>query len=324
MVYAPLNLKLLVPGYRKKWVRQYGCMITELQVLAPMLSYGEKDTVPWIEENDSGLRFFGFWTEKKNEEVYRILKGAIPNKIPIEHFRLVKDYLNRYLYPHMLPVLKPMGFATDAMFGFHGQHKDAILDIKDPEQRNFLVKAFTPKRDDIIIDCGSFIGFGELRLSAELETGHIYAVEADHTCHELLVKNMDYNNINNVTCINRAIWNSETELDLQSDFAQANTLVQEVHKAESIERVKTITIDRIVHNFTLKKVDMLSLTLNGAEVEALEGARQTITNLRPRIRLAGWYSRGDKRIAEITREQLSNLGYKVFIGARGNTMAVPN
>ena len=69
---------------------------------------------------------------------------------------------------------------------------------------------------------------------------------------------------------------------------------------------------------------MLSLTLNGAEVEALEGARQTITNLRPRIRLAGWYSRGDKRIAEITREQLSNLGYKVFIGVRGNTMAVPN
>ena len=68
---------------------------------------------------------------------------------------------------------------------------------------------------------------------------------------------------------------------------------------------------------------MLSLTLNGAEVEALEGAKQTLKNLRPRIRLAGWYSRGGKKISELAREQLLTFGYQVFIGPRGNTLAVP-
>ena len=323
MIYAPLDFKLLVPGYRRKWIRQYSCMISELQALAPLLTYGEDGTTPWIELNDSRLRFFGFWTEKKNTEVYRILKGSLPNTIPVEYFRLVKDYLNRYLYPHMLPGLKPTGYLTDAMFGFHGQHKDAIADLENQEVRKRLFEIFKPKPDDVIIDCGSFLGFGELRIAPELSSGQIYAVEADKTCHNLLVRNLEYNKIENVISINKAVWNSETELDLQSDFAQANTLVSEVYQGQSIERVKTITIDSLVRSYALKKLDMLSLTLNGAEVEALEGAKQTLNNFRPRIRLAGWYSRGGKKISDITREQLFTLGYEVFIGPRGNTLAVP-
>ena len=99
--------------------------------------------------------------------------------------------------------------------------------------------------------------------------------------------------------------------------------MHEVHQGESIKRVKTVTIDSLVRDHALKKVDMLSLTLNGAEVEALEGAKQTLRNFRPRIRLAGWYSRGGKKISEITMEQLLTVGYEVFIGPRGNTLAVP-
>jgi len=323
MINAPLGFKLLIPGYRRKWRRQYSCMISELQELAPILSYGEDGEAPWIELNDSGLRFFGFWTEKKNIEVYRILKGSLPKSIPVEYFRLAKDCLNRYVYPHMLPGLKPNGYSTDKMFGFHGQHKDSIADIEDEETKVLLYRIFTPKPDDIIIDCGSFLGFGELRVAPEVRAGHIFAVEADNACHELLVRNLEYNKIKNVTSINRAIWNSETELDLQSDFAQANTLVPEVHKGQFIERVKTITIDSLVRDHVLTKVDMLSLTLNGAEVEALEGAKQTLENFRPRIRLAGWYSRDGRKIADITRERLVTLGYEVFVGPRGNILALP-
>jgi FkbM family methyltransferase len=323
MIPLPLDLKLLVPGYRAKWRARYAGMLAEIEALAPRLSYGEDGAVPWIELADSGQRLFGFRTEKKNAEVYRILRGALPQAIPLDHFRLVKDCLNRYVYPHMRPDLKPSGFPVEALFGFHGQHKDAIADIADAEARALLTQAFVPRPDDIIIDCGPFLGFGEMRVAPTLESGHIYAVEADRACHELLARNMAHNGIDNVTVLHRAVWDSETELDLQSDFAQANSLVAEVHRSATVEKVRTITVDAVVETHGLRKLDMLSLTLNGAEVEAIKGAERTLRDLRPRIRLAGWYSRGGRRICDITKDQLEAFGYRVFIGPRGNTMALP-
>jgi len=214
MIPLPLDIKLLLPGYRARWRGRYACMVAELEALAAQLSYGEDDGIPWIELQHANLRLFGFQTEPKNAEVYRILRGALPPSIPLSHFRLVKDCLNRYVYPHMRPDLKPSGFATEAMFGFHGQHKDAIADIMDKNVREKLSRAFMPKPDDIIIDCGPFLGFGELRIAPTLESGHMYAVEADRACHALLSRNMSHNGIENVTVVHRAVWESETELDL--------------------------------------------------------------------------------------------------------------
>ena len=318
----PLRIKELVPGYRAKWRARYACFLDEITKLAPCLTYGEDGDIPWIEIKD-GPRLFGFWTEPANKEVHYLLRDDLPTDIPVSHFRLVKDCLNRYLYPHMRPDLKPSGFDADAMFGFHGQHKDAIADIDDAVIREELRSAFEPGSDDIILDCGAFLGFGDLRLAADTVQGHIYAIEADKDCFVLLQRNVSENEISNITAIHRAVWNEETELELESDFAQANSLVSEVHKGRYTQTVRTITVDAAVTHFGLQKLDMLSLTLNGAEVEALDGAQHTLGELRPRIRLAGWYSRQDRKIWSITKEMLEPYGYQVIVGERGNVMALP-
>ena len=43
---------------------------------------------------------------------------------------------------------------------------------------------------------------------------------------------------------------------------------------------------------------MISLTLNGA-MEALIGAKETLENLRPRLRIAGWYKRDEEYICNM-------------------------
>ena len=68
---------------------------------------------------------------------------------------------------------------------------------------------------------------------------------------------------------------------------------------------------------------MISLTLNGAEVEALIGAEKTLTNLRPRLRIAGWYQRDNEFICDICKRYLEKLNYFVYIGARRGVLAVP-
>ncbi len=324
MIPIPIRLKMLVPGYRAKWRQRYAGMLAQLHEHAPRLEYGESSDVPWLETPDRGLRLHGFWTEPANEEVFDLLAGDLPKALTKPHFRLVKDYLNRYVFPHMRPDLKPSGYPAEHLFGFHAQHKDAIADLDSAADRETLTAAFRPKPDDVFIDGGAFLGFGELRLAQDVPDGHFYAIEADRECYTRLKRNIETNGIGNVTVLHRALWNKAATLNLETGFAQSNTLVKEVYSGERTQVVDTITVDQIVERYSLKKVDMLSLTLNGAEVEALEGARRTLTELRPRIRLAGWYSRDDTPIWQLTKAQLEPYGYRVTVGKRGNLMALPS
>ncbi|HUV33119.1 MAG TPA: FkbM family methyltransferase [Devosiaceae bacterium] len=324
MTALPLSMKLLVPGYRGRWLARYAGMIAEFERVVPELAFGTSDDgVPWIERREDGLRFHGFWTEPANLEVWRILRPAMPAALDPRWFRLVKDYINRFLYPHMRPDLRPHGFAPGALFGFHGQHKDAIADYPDEVARAHLAAAFLPKPADIVLDCGAFLGFGDLHMSRAAPRGRIIAVEPDVDCYALLQRNLEHNRISNVETVQAAIWESEGELTLERSFAQANTLVAEVSRGEETSTVETVSVDALLKRLKVRGLDMLSLTLNGAEVEALKGATRTLERDRPRIRLAGWYHRGGKPIHELVTPILEAAGYWVFVGRRGNVMALP-
>ena len=321
-IALPVRIKTMVPGYRAKWRKQCRAMIDEIAKLWPRLRCGEEGGTPWIEV-DGEVRLYGFATEAANREIHHILRADLPPDLPATHFRLVKDCLTRFVYPHLRPDLKPAPYPTEGLFGFHGQHKDAIADLPDPVARARLTAAFLPKVDDVIVDCGCFLGFGELRLAPDLPRGHMYAIEADRKCHALLMRNLAANGAENVTPIHRAAWNEATEMALETSFAQGNSLIAEVHKGSATETVRTITVDGLVAEHGVTKLDMLSLTVNGAEVETLDGATEALATLRPRIRLAGWYSRGERKIWQITKQQLEAYDYDVYVGHRGNLMALP-
>jgi FkbM family methyltransferase len=322
MIRLPVFMKVLVPGYRKKWYNQSKAMIDAIDKIIPHIMFGEDDDGPWIEVDDSNYRMHGFWSSSE-VDTYQILKPVLPNELQSQYMRIVIDYISRFLYPHMRPDFKLEGYKYEQMFGFHGQHKDAIMDLDSESDKKLLLDIFNPKDDDVIINCGAYVGFGDMRMSADVRNGHIYAVEASAACYHRLSRNISENNIGNVTPIHRAIWNEAIEMELESEYAQANSLVSEVFHGTHTEKVMTITIDQIVDKYKIKKLDMLSLTLNGAEVEALSVATETLRNLRPRIRLAGWYSRNERKISSITKEILEKYDYRVFVGKRDNVMAVP-
>ena len=319
----PLAFKKLLPFYTARWRARYRAMLDEIGARIGNLEFGQDGDTPWLQERESGVRIFGFWTEPKNAEVYVLLRDSWPRELPLTHFRLVKDYLNRYVYPHMRPDLKPSGYTADQMWGFHGQHKDGIADQPTVADRERLMAAFRPRPNDIIIDGGAFLGIGALRMSRDLPQGRIVAIEANRACYDLLCRNRDHNKIGNLVAQNRALWNARGTLDLEVGFAQANTLVAEVAKGERKQPVETINIDALVEELNLPRVTMLSLTLNGAEVETLDGAQKTLNEMRPRIRLAGWYTRAGVPIWKITKEKLERHRYDVFVGPRGNVMALP-
>jgi FkbM family methyltransferase len=322
MISIPKNIKLCIPGYHYLWKRRSQCFLDHLAIHAPLLSFGEDDGVPYLEHGETGSRLYGFVSDAKSEDLFSLIHPYVSVAIPDTHYRLIKDFINRYLYPHMRPELNIVGYGPDQMAGFHGQHKDSIQNLP-PEYHDQLTRAFTPSPDDIIINCGAFIGFGDIRMSEDLNSGRIIAIEASKPCFDLLQRNLSANHVPHVTPIHRAIWNEVTTMELESDFAQANSLVEEVHKGSHTQEVQTITIDQVMKDFSLPKLDMVSLTVNGAEVEALDGAKETLGRHRPRIRLAGWYSRGGEKIAVHAKRILEEFDYQVFVGPRQNVLALP-
>lgn len=321
--YIPRFLKNCVPGYRRHWRRNYGALLHGMQECIPTLAFGETDGVPWVQVRGGGPRLHGFWTEADDAELYDNLRPDLPRTLPRPYFRLVRDYLTRYCYPHMRPDLKPLGFPVTRMGGFHGQHKDAIADLIDADDRERLIAAFRPGRDDITIDCGAFLGFGALRLAADTPEGMVVAVEASAACHALLERNVAHNGAGNVVPVRRGIWSTGSIRTLESSYAQANSLVPEVHTGDHTVSVETTNIDSLAVSLSLARVDMISLTINGAEPEALAGAAKTLAVHRPRIRLAGWYRRDGRLISSICSEFLVDFDYDVFVGGRGSTLALP-
>jgi len=323
--HIPRSLKNLVPGYRNRWRHDYAALLVSIHDAAPDLAFSEMDGMPEIRSTEHGVRLLGMWTGDKDGELFDNLRPDLPPSLERKYFRLMRDYLTRYAFPHLRPDLKPSAMPAEQMTGFHGQQKDTIQDIPDEADRELLVKKFSLQKDDVIIDCGAFLGFGEVRLAPDLTSGRIIALEASAECHAVLTQNLTANGADNVTPLHAAIWNQEGKMELESGYAQDNSLVTNlVLDGKRRQSVETISVDGLVDRFDLDRVTMLSLTVNGAEVEALQGAEETLNDFRPRIRLAGWYYRDGRRIADITAEILARYDYRVFIGPRGNTMAIPN
>jgi hypothetical protein len=58
-------------------------------------------------------------------------------------------------------------------------------------------------------------------------------------------------------------------------------------------RVALTTIDNLADEFKLDRVDFIKMDIEGAEVDALLGAHDTLSKYRPRLAVAGYHNRED-------------------------------
>jgi FkbM family methyltransferase len=317
------NIKQLIKYFYPYYsIIYFYAFIKHIRLYHNQVKYGVvENKYPFIKYKNK--IFYGFYPPEKEIMTFNLLKWFLPRDFQKTHYRLMRDFITRYIYPHMMPTLKPH-YPTFLLSGFHRQHKDAIDDIRDENLRNELKDIFSIKHDDVIINGGAYIGIGDIRVSEMNPNGKIIAVEAEKANFEMLKLNLKSNNVNNVLPLNNALWNKKRKMEMDTTNLQANSLVEGIVESTDKQTVECITIDEIVRSKCLKKVDFVSLTLNGAEVEALDGMKETLSLYRPRLRLAGWYYRGNDPIWKISSEKLKRFNYKVVVGKRGSVFAYNN
>ncbi len=146
---------------------------------------------------------------------------------------------------------------------------------------SFIEKHSAP--DSTILDIGSNIGLHSLAFSVAAPKGRIIAVDASANCTALLNETIRLNDVHNIEVVNAAISDQPGELILEE---QAAFLAgSHVHSGEpttaNAHRIKAVTVDQLVEERKLDRVDVIKFDVEGFEVKALLGAKQTLLKHRP-------------------------------------------
>ncbi len=76
--------------------------------------------------------------------------------------------------------------------------------------------------------------------------------------------------------------------------------------------VKSLSIDQLVKDMNLEKIDFIKMDIEGAEPYALKGAEATIRKFRPKLAIAIYHSLDDfTNIPKFINEL--DLGYKFYL-----------
>jgi FkbM family methyltransferase len=113
----------------------------------------------------------------------------------------------------------------------------------------------------------------------------------------------------------KGVWDKEDTLTLSVSptNSAADSVVMRPEGAQEGPRVPLTTIDNLVAELKLDRVDYIKMDIEGAEQNALRGARATLARLHPRLSLSA-YHRGDDpaRIPELVRSAWP--GYRMECG----------
>jgi FkbM family methyltransferase len=271
-----------------------------------------------------GVTLYGRLPNHLERGIYRRWKHKMSPHITEDTVRVAIDVVLRYFYPHAMPHVAVPYPRSQRSF-FHPQHKEGIWDLPDldGEKKQGLAEAFTIKNGETFLDVGAYIGFGVVRMAREIgEQGRLLAVESDPDAFWLLRRNVEVNGISNVSLIQKAVGDQMGRQTLFKTERQANSIIPSMVASQQGVEVDVTTVDDILRTHNIKSLDRLSLTINGAEVEAVNGMQETlVSSPRLRMSIAGWYKRDGRRICDIISPVLIQHGFHVAVGRDGGVIA---
>ncbi len=143
--------------------------------------------------------------------------------------------------------------------------------------------------DAVCLDVGANLGLYSLGLSALAPKGRVYAFEPSPTTFGHLRANLEANGAGNVVACNRAVSDTAGTVRFHdiSYFSagsfssdEASLLSAASYGSDPFEAAAT-TIDDVVADRALERVDFVKIDVEGAELSVLAGAEKTLATYRP-------------------------------------------
>ena len=184
---------------------------------------------------------------------------------------------------------------------------------------------------DTVFDCGANIG--EITLIAAKRVGvagRVYAFEPLPGFADQLERHAEENRFENITVLRAGVSSEPGKAPIfvsDQTFGDGcrndglGTLFPTEVRSQGAGEIELVTIDDVVREAGIQRLDLIKLDIEGAELSALRGASQVLKSLKPRIivelgletcRAAGY------RMEDVF-DLLTNFGYQMSrIGRRGS------
>ena len=187
-------------------------------------------------------------------------------------------------------------------------HALIILNTFVVEQYRCRRAGIGVRRGDIVIDGGACWGNTSLYFACHAE--QVFAYECVPYNIAIFQRNMDLNPdmASRITIIPKALWQSS---GARLSFSQNGAGSRITQEASGLS-VETQTIDDLVNERSLSRVDFIKMDIEGAETNALLGAEQTIRRFRPRLAICVYHSIQDFVRIPVWIANLG-LGYRLYL-----------
>jgi FkbM family methyltransferase len=154
----------------------------------------------------------------------------------------------------------------------------------------FTETVYSLRDDEVLVDCGAYDGdtVREFHHALKKQIGHvlfeqIYAFEPNHKPFFALVKNTE--NQESITCIQRGVWNEPAELRFSGDKARSSKIDNDGDVVINVDPMDTM--------LGIQRVSIIKLDLEGAELQALQGAKKLIRRNVPVIAVCVYHKNDD-------------------------------
>ena len=135
---------------------------------------------------------------------------------------------------------------------------------------------------DVVVDAGARIGTFTARASRAVGcAGRVIAIEPEPRSYALLCKNIQANQLNNVTPIQKVLWSAAQPLEFYlSGNAAAHSAYCDGFYGSTGETIvsEAVTLDGILEELGIGRVDFVKMDIEGSEIEALKGMSRILSS----------------------------------------------
>lgn len=202
-----------------------------------------------------------------------------------------------------------------AMICFRMTHNRRIFPSYNVRTKYFDNDFFEYKDGEVLIDCGACVG-GTLELFIDVmkkrrrQIRKIVAFEPEDRNFQILSSN--YRKLKdryNIKLLHRGVWNEDGVLTVVGEWATSHL---EMPKSERLNTARTARVCRIDDVKECRDATFIKMDIEGAEMNALMGARDTIVRNKPKLAICIYHSNEDMiRIAEWIHETVPE--YKLYV-----------
>ncbi|MDD5383792.1 MAG: FkbM family methyltransferase [Gallionella sp.] len=172
------------------------------------------------------------------------------------------------------------------------------------------------EKGDVVIDAGACWGETSLYFAHEVgKDGRVFAFEFIPSNLDVLRKNIAANPklADTITVVDHPVWHQEGQILYYVDWGPGSRVSFEKLREDFADtQCATTTIDHIVSKFNVPRVDFIKMDIEGAELNALKGAKNTILRFHPKLAISLYHSVDDFKTIP---RYLTSLGlpYKYYL-----------